>query len=129
MNIPWNYKLDTLSKKMNYDMDNPNIWQIQFNRMQDEKYKNQGLLKRPYDIFNLTSGGGHRTKNHDLLSSMMVAAMNARAAGMPTSAGVLMAYSHLAADNFSNHLIKSLGNVESKNIFEALYSWTQRKNR
>lgn len=113
--------------KINHDIDNPNIWQMQLNRMQNQRYKNNNLMiQNPYDLFGLTRGGGHRTYNHDMLTGTIIGAMNARAMGIPFSTGLLTAYSHYAADNFSNHLVKSMG-VDGKNVFNALMNWNLRK--
>jgi hypothetical protein len=130
LGIPWSAKSEVMAKRINHNIDNSNVFLNAFNKMQNDRYANTLTYgkKNPYDFFNLTGGGGHRTVNHDIMSGSLIAAMNARALGMPFRDGLMMAYSHYAADNVSNHLVKSMG-VEGKNLFESLYSWTTRKRK
>ena len=117
-----------MMKKVNHDIDNSSPFLNAFNKMQNQRYNNSMSYghKNPFDFMGLTGGGGHRVYNHDLLSGSLIAAMNARSMGMPFKDGMLMAYSHYCADNMANHMVKKMG-TESKNLWEALYSWTTRK--
>ncbi len=130
LGIPWNRRSELMMKKVNHDIDNSSPFLNAFNKMQNQRYNNSMSYghKNPFDFMNLTGGGGHRVYNHDLLTGSLIAAMNARAAGMPFRDGMMMAYSHYAADNMANHMVKKMG-VESKNLWESLYSWTTRKRR
>lgn len=117
-----------LINKVNHRIDNVPLWANYFNSMQSRTLKNQGFInqKNPYDIFKLTSHGGHRKFGHDMLSAMLIGAAEARKNGMKQTDGMLASYAHLATDNFSNHLIKSMG-IEGKNLFEALFSYNTRR--
>lgn len=132
LGIPWNRQTELMSKRINHNIDNSNPFLNAFNKMQNQRYKNNDYMtyghKNPFDFFNLTGRGGHRSVNHDILSGSLIAAMNARAVGLPFNQGLMMAYSHYAADNIANHMVKSMG-VEGKNLWESLYSWTTRKRR
>ena len=131
LGIPWNKQSELMMKKVNHDIDNSSPFLNAFNKMQNQKYKNDYMTygkKNPYDFMGLTGGGGHRTYNHDLLTGSLIAAMNARAMGMPFKDGMMMAYSHFAADNMANHLVKQMG-VDGKNVFESLFAWNTRKRR
>ena len=117
-------------KRVNHDIDNSSPFLNAFNKMQNQKYNNSMTYggKNPFDFMGLTGKGGHRVYNHDLLSGSLIAAMNARAMGMPFKDGMMMAYSHFAADSLANRLVKNMG-VDQKNMFEALFSWVNRKRR
>lgn len=130
LNIPWNKRSELLVKRVNHDIDNSSPFLNAFNKMQNQKYSNSMTYggKNPFDFLGLTGGGGHRVYNHDLLSGSLIAAMNARALGMPFKDGMMAAYSHFAADSLSNRLVKNMG-VDQKNMFEALFSWVTRKRR
>ena len=130
LGIPWNRGSSIMSKQINHDIDNSSPFLNAFNKMQKDRYNNSMSYshKNPFDFFNLTGRGGHRSVNHDILSGSLIAAMRARAMGMPFKDGLMMSYSHYAADNVSNHLVKSMG-VEGKNIFEAVYSYAMRNKK
>ncbi len=131
LGIPWNQRSEIMNKRINHDIDNSNPFLNAFGKMQKQRYNNNLMTyghKNPFDFFNLGAGGGHRSVNHDILSGSLIAAMNARAAGMPFRDGLMMAFSHYSADNISNHLVKSMG-VEGRGLFESLYAWTTRKRR
>ena len=98
LGIPWNQRSEIMMKKVNHDIDNSSPFLNAFNRMQNQRYKNDYMTygkRNPFDFFNLTGGGGHRNSNHDLLTGSLISAMNARAMGMPFKDGMMMAYSPL----------------------------------
>ena len=127
--LPVNMKL---IKNVNYTIDNSPAWTQAmgnfFNKRQKLMGQDNRFQKNPYDIFNLVQGGGHRSRNHDMLSGMFISAMNARAMGVPASHAMLATYSHYAADHMSNQMVNKMG-TEGRNMFEALYSWQTRKNQ
>ena len=94
-------------------------------KMQADSYKRRGLMKNPYDIFNLT-GGGHRKYNHDLLTGSLLGSIQAMKMGLPPSQGMMAAFSHYATDSLSNKMVDKVG-TEGRNIFEALMSMKAKK--
>jgi hypothetical protein len=96
----------SLIDAVNDKIDNAPLWTKQFAAFNNRRLKNQGyqvekrFVKNPYDIVNLTKHG-HRKYGHHALSSMLIGAIEAIKRGM------LAAWSHIAADSFSNHLIKT----------------------
>lgn len=114
----------------NEKIDNVPMWMKTFQTFQNRKVKTEGYkpyFKNPYDVFNLTKKG-HRSRGHDLLSASLLGAIEARKRGLSHTDGLMSAYSHLAADTFSNHLIKMMG-VEGRNLYESLYMWTMRNRK
>ena len=114
-----------LVDKVNHQIDSPTIWQHYLNVMQNDSYKRKGLMKNPYDIFNLT-GGGHRKHNHDLLTGSLLGSVQAIRMGLPPSQGMMAAFSHYATDSLSNKMVNHMG-VEGRNIFEAVMSLHAKK--
>ena len=73
-----------------------------------------------FDVFRLSSGG-HRSRNHDMLTGMMTAY---GAAGTP---GIYAMMGHFMADSFSNILLDK--GPEFRNLFEALYLSANRNRK
>lgn len=109
-----------LIKTVNHQIDTPTMWQNYMNSMQNSRYKSQGMTKNPYDVFGIARHG-HRKSNHDVLTGSLLGSVAAMKMGLPPSQGIMSAFSHYAADSFSNHLVGKMG-VEGRNIFEALWS-------
>ena len=82
----------------------------------------RGATIAPYDLFGIVSGGGHRSKNHDLRSGLFISAVNARAMGVPPRHAMLAAYAHYAADAMSNRMVSKVG-TEGRDLFQSLYNW------
>lgn len=116
----------SLVKSVNHQIDSPRLWQQYMNSMQNKSYKAQGI-KNPYDIFGIAQRG-HRKYNHDILTGMLLGSVEANKRGLPPSQGILSAFGHYAADNFSNQLVNKMG-VEGRNIYEALWSMNSDKYR
>lgn len=116
-----------LIKSVDHQIDNPTMWQHYLNTMQNTRYRNNGFMKNPYDIFNLT-GGGHRAYNHDVLTGSLVGMVQARKMGLPPMQGIVSAFSHYATDALSNKMVQHLG-VEGRNIFEAVMSMNAKKQQ
>src|SRR6187431_366740 len=87
-----------LIDNVNHRIDNAPMWAHYFQTMQSRDLKKKGIINQnnPYDIFKLTSHGGHRKFGHDMLSAMMIGAAEARKNGMKQTDGMMAAYSHLA---------------------------------
>lgn len=119
------YLNNKLVNNVNHTIDNVPIWARSLSTFQKRDNKVKGFIQNPYDIFNLTKQG-HRKYGHDMMSAMLLGGMQARKMGLPHTQGMLAAYSHLATDNFSNHLIKVMG-TPGRNMWEALYSYNQDK--
>lgn len=109
----------SLISSVNKQIDNPTYWQRWMNSNQNKSYKRQGI-KNPYDVFGIANRG-HRTYNHDILTGMLLSSVEANKRGLPPSQGMLSAFGHYAADNFSNMLVNKMG-VEGRNIIEAMWS-------
>ena len=105
--------------KTNYAIDNASIPSIAMNRMVNSRYKQYGQ-RSPFDTFNLARGG-HRSRNHDMLTGMMTAY---GAAGTP---GIYAMMGHFMADSFSNILLDK--GPEFRNLWEALYLSANRNRR
>lgn len=116
-----------LVDKVNHQIDNPTMWQMYLNSMQNTRYKNNGLMKNPYDVFTLTQSG-HRKYNHDLLSGGLLGMVQAIKMGLPPSHGFMSVVSHYATDNLSNKMVRTMG-VEGRNIFEALMGMASRRQK
>lgn len=114
-----------LIDNVNRHIDNPSIYEYYFNSMQNQRYKNQGLRKNPFDIFGLTQSG-HRKYNHDVLTGMMLGSIQATKMGLPPSQGMMAAISHYATDSLSNRMVRTMG-TEGRNIFEALMGMSYRR--
>ena len=89
------------------------------NKMVNSRYRQYGQ-KNPMDTFNLMRGG-HRSRNHDMLTGMMTAY---GAAGTP---GIYAMMGHFMADSFSNILLEK--GPEFRNLFEALFLSANRNRR
>jgi hypothetical protein len=113
-----------LADRINERIDNPDPKSILINNMINNTYRRQGHRKNPFDTFNLMRG--HRKQNHDLMSAMLVGAIEARKNNMPMQMGFMSAYSHLATDNFSNYLIRNMG-IEGRNLYESLFNYVTRR--
>lgn len=87
--------------------------------MQNKSYKARGI-KNPYDVFGIAQRG-HRKYNHDVLTGSLLGAVEANKRGLPPSQGIMSAFGHYAADQFSNTLVDKMG-VEGRNIWESLFS-------
>jgi len=90
------------------------------NRAINNQYRQYGQ-KSPMDVFNLARGG-HRSKNHDLMTGMITAYSTAGTNGIYAMMG------HFMADSFSNMLLDRFG-ADSRNIFESLYLMNNRQKR
>lgn len=126
--IPVNMKM---IKNANHMIDNDTIYGLALSGYLGRKQKmNQyhGLTNNPYDLFGLSYGGGHRSKNHDMLSALFLSAMNARAMKVPASHMMMASMAHLAADSMSNRMVSKMG-VEGRNMFQALYNYQTRRNQ
>lgn len=126
--IPVNTKL---IDNVNHTIDNDSMWGLALAGYLGRKQKlNQyhGMTKNPYDLFGLSYGGGHRMKNHDMMSALFLSAMNARAMKVPVSHAMMASMAHLAADSMSNNMVRRMG-PEARNIFEALYNYQTRRNQ
>ena len=121
--FPWiNPKL---IRNVDHSIDNPSTWEHYMNVMQNNSYKRRGLIKNPYDIFNLT-GGGHRKYNHDLLTGSLLGSVHAMRMGLPPSQGMFAAFSHYATDSLSNKMVDKMG-TEGRNLFEAVIGLNSRR--
>jgi len=121
---------NALIDNVNYSIDNPTAWGLAMNSFMDRRNKlNQyhGLTKSPYDLFGIVSGG-HRARNHDMLSALFLSAMNARAMHVPASHAMMASVAHFAADSMSNNMVKKMG-TEGRNMFEALFNYQTRRNQ
>lgn len=116
-----------LVDKVNHQIDNPTMWQMYLNSMQNKSYKAKGLMRNPYDIFTLTQSG-HRKNNHDILSGGLLGMAQAVKMGLPPSHGFMSVISHYATDSLSNNMVKTMG-VEGRNIFEALMGMSSKRRR
>lgn len=102
--------------RTNHAIDNASIPSIAMNRMVKNQYRQYGQ-NNPFDTFRL-SRGGHRSRNHDMLTGMMTAY---GAAGTP---GIYAMMGHFMADSFSNVLLEK--GPEFRNLWEALYLSTNK---
>ena len=123
-----------LIDKMNWTIDNAPIWTQALGNFFNKSQKlNQNMWRRrsvtntPYDLFGIVTGGGHRSKNHDLRSGLFISSVNARAMGVPPRHAMLAAYAHYAADAMSNRMVAKMG-TEGRDLFQSLYNWRTRKN-
>jgi hypothetical protein len=126
--IPINRKL---IESVNHSIDNDSIMGLALSSYMGKRNKlNQyhGLTKNPYDLFGIVNGGGHRSKNHDMLSGLFLAAMNARAMKVPASHAMLATMAHFASDSMSNRMVSKMG-VEGRNMWEALFNFQTRRNK
>ena len=114
----------SLIASVNHQIDSPTVWQNYMNSMQNASYKAQGI-KNPYDVFGIANRG-HRKSNHDLLTGMILGSVEANKRGLAPSQGILSAFGHYAADNFSNQLVSKMG-VQGRNIYEALWQMSSDK--
>lgn len=129
MGFPVDRRAMKLIDNVNYSIDNPTAWGVAMNQFMDRRNKLQGykpFQKTPYDLFGIVSGG-HRSRNHDMMSGLFLAAMNARAMHMPASQAMMATMAHYAADGMSNKMVTKMG-VEGRNLWQALYNWQTRRN-
>lgn len=119
-----------LIKNVNHAIDNDTIMGIALSNFVNKRNKLNGgsMLKNPYDMFGLVAGGGHRSRGHDMLSGLLMAAMNARAMRVPASHAMMATMAHYASDSMSNRMVNKMG-VEGRNIFEAMFNYQTRKNQ
>ena len=119
-----------LIRNVNHSIDNQTAWGMAMSNFLDRRAKlNQygSMTKSPYDLFGIVSGG-HRSRNHDLLSGMFLSAMNARAMRVPASHAMMATLAHYSSDAISNKMVGRVG-VEGRNLFEALYNFQTRRNQ
>ena len=106
--------------RVNHYIDNPTMTSMAMNRAVNSQYRQYGM-KNPMDVFNLARGG-HRSRNHDLMTGMITAYSAAGTNGIYAMMG------HFMADGFSNMLLDRFG-ADSRNIFESLYLMNNRQKR
>ena len=106
--------------RTNHAIDNASLTSMAMNRAVNGRYKQYGQ-KNPMDIFNLARGG-HRSRNHDLMTGMITAYSAAGTNGIYAMMG------HFMADSFSNMLLERFG-ADSRNIFESMYLMNNRQKR
>ena len=106
--------------RVNHYIDNPTMASMAMNRAVNSQYRQYGM-KNPMDVFNLARGG-HRSRNHDLMTGMITAYSAAGTNGIYAMMG------HFMADSFSNMLLERFGS-DSRNIFESLYLMNNRQKR
>ena len=92
---------------------------IAMNKIVRNQYQQYGQ-HNPFDVFNLARGG-HRSRNHDMLTGMMTAY------GAAGSAGIEAMMGHFMADAFSNMLLDK--GSDFRNLWEALFLSTNRNRR
>ena len=129
MGFPINRQAMKLIDNVNYSIDNPTTWGLAMSQFMDRRNKlnqYQSFTKNPYDLFGIVSGG-HRSRNHDMMSGLFISAMNARAMRMPASQAMMATMAHYAADSMSNKMVTKMG-TEGRNLFEALYNFQTRRN-
>ena len=121
-----------LIRNVNHNIDNGNMWTTAMSKFFEKRQKLVGqdnrFQKNPYDLFGLMSGGGHRSRGHDMLSGMFISAMNARALNVPASHAMMATLAHYASDSISNKMVQAAG-TEGRNLFQALYGWQTRRNQ
>lgn len=108
----------SLITNVNKRVDNPTPADIFMNNTLKNQWKSKGLVKNPYDLFQLTTQG-HRSRNHDFMSGMFMGAVQAQKQGLPQSFGIRAAIAHQMQDYVSNALVRRFG-PEGRNVIEAL---------